>query len=96
MIGRPPITYVGQVVWRSPEEARDLVLRTLWECGGSAIRVSRVLQISRPHVYHLMRKLGIRNAQGQIRAYARARFSGKDHRDIRIDPDILRCKPREL
>lgn len=72
--GRPPITYIGEVHTRDPEEAKKLIIRTLEETGGSHVATARVLGCSRPHINHLIRKLGLRGLPREIKNRLRNRF----------------------
>lgn len=70
----PPSTYIGKVRQVNPEEATKLLIRVLQECHGHPEAASRVLDISRPHIYYLIRKLGLRGVPRQIREKVRSRF----------------------
>ena len=73
-----------------PEAVRTVLLRTLWECGGSTTRATSALGMARRmDLWRLLRQHDLEAAPPQIRRCVRARFRISVP-DAPVDPQFRR------
>lgn len=73
-VGRPPRTWFGDIMVTRHDEAKQILIRLLYEHAGSTTAVASVINYRHSSIHNLIDRMGLRGLAGKIREERRMRF----------------------